>query len=161
MRLSCKSVFHWGNSKWKQGESAVQRASSGGNQPKHAALDSINIHWAHIACTERGVWHTLDVLASLRLCRGSGSLPWHPSSMPMWLLCPHSELYDTDLVRESNCTGHLCMSRSHLSRLPKVTADSLTIAFTELKSKNPGKHLPFLMRNNFYCHLKHSYLPQS
>lgn len=48
---------------------------------------------------------------------------------------PHSELYDIDLVRERDCTDHLCMSSSHLLRLPKLTAGSLTVAFTEMKSK--------------------------
>lgn len=69
-------------------ESAVQSMSSGCNQPEHATPVCVSIHWAHVACTESWVWHTLDVLAPVRLCRGSGSHQWRPSIMLMWLLMP-------------------------------------------------------------------------
>lgn len=61
-------------------EGAVQSTSSGCNQPEHDAPICINIHWAHVAFTERWVWHTLDVLASLRYVEEVGSShDTHPS----------------------------------------------------------------------------------
>lgn len=138
-------------------ERAAQIMSGGCNQCEHAAPICINIHWAQVTCTERWVWHILDVLASVRLCRVSGSLLWHPSIILMWFSCLHSELYDTDLVMESNCTGHLCMSSSHLPRLPKLTAGSLTyIRWDEIQKF--WKTSSFFDEKKIYCH--HRCLPQ-